>query len=132
MKKILFLLFIAPTLSQELMINSFDSESNFDETYWELDMSGSSGLGYANCSSSNTSHDNNGAVKIEYNVQNEESWGGFTKLSHFHPDANSVYDFSNFNVISFWYYNEAPASQDDRMDLRFVLYDISTSPDNNV
>jgi len=132
MKKLLFISLIFPIISQELIVNSFDNQSNYDDTYWQLDMSGASGLGYANCSSSNISHDNNGAVKIEYNVQNEESWGGFTKLSHFHPDPESVYDFSDFNVISFWYYNELPASEIDRMDLRFVLYDVSTSPNNDV
>ena len=73
MKKLLFIFLIFPIISQELIVNSFDNQSNYDDTYWQLDMSGASGLGYANCSSSNISHDNNGAVKIEYNVQNEES-----------------------------------------------------------
>ena len=37
-KNILFLLLIAPILSQDLIINSFDSNSDFDNYYWILDL----------------------------------------------------------------------------------------------
>ena len=95
MRKILFLLlFIAPILSQELMINSFDNETDFNDDYWQLDLTGDSDFGYANSSAASMSHDNTGAVRIEYSAHNSEPWGGFTKLSHFHPDPNSVYDLS--------------------------------------
>ena len=132
MKKFLSLIFIIPLLSQDLMINSFDLETDFDSEYFQLDLTGDSSIGYANYGPASISHDGEGAIEIEYSAHNSEGWGGFTKLSHFHPDPDSVYDFSGFNTISFWFYNEAPASQMDRMDLRFVLFDISTSPDNNV
>ena len=131
-KYIIFLLFIVPAISQDLIINSFDNSSDFDEDYWILDLTGDSEIGYANYNEASISHDNQGALEIEYSVHNSEIWGGFTKLSHFHPDPNSVYDFTGFNTISFWYYNTVPANQSDRMDIRFVLFDISTSPDNNV
>ena len=132
MKKIMFLLFLTPIFSQDLIINSFDVESDFDSEYFQLDLTGDSSIGYANYGPANASYDGNGAIEIEYSAHNSEDWGGFTKLSHFHPDPDSVYDFSGFNTISFWFYNDVPASQFDRMDLRFVLFDISTSPDNNV
>ena len=132
MKSLLFILLIFPILSQELIINSFDSELDFNENYWTLDLTGESGLGYANYSESSISHDQNGAIQFDYSIHNSEDWGGFTKLSHFHPDPNSVYDLSDFNALSFWYYNEIPASPEDRAEIRFVLYDISTSLDNNV
>ena len=131
-KNILFILLIAPILSQDLIINSFDSNSDFDNDYWILDLTGDSELGYANYSESNISHDNEGAIEIDYSVHNSEIWGGFTKLSHFHPNPESVYDFSDYNTISFWYYNILPASEPERMDIRFVLFDISSSLDNNV
>ena len=131
-KHIIFLLFLVPLISQDLIINSFDSNSDFDNDYWILDLTGDSQLGYANYSESTLSYDNQGAVEIDYSAHNSEIWGGFTKLSHFHADPNSVYDFSDFNTISFWYYNISPASESERMDIRFILYDISTSLDNNV
>ena len=114
------------------MINSFDSQSDFDEDYWIMDLTGDDEIGYANYSESSINHDGLGAIRFDYSAHNSEIWGGFTKLSHFHPNPESVYNLSDYNTISFWYYNESPASQEDRMDLRFVLYDISTSDDNNV
>ena len=132
MKTLLFILLTIPILSQELMINSFNSESDFNENYWILDLTGDSELGYANYSESSISHDGIGAIQFDYSIHNSEDWGGFTKLSHFHPDQNSVYDLSDFNAISFWFYNEAPASLEERTEIRFVLYDISTSPNNDV
>ena len=100
-KYIIFLLFIVPAISQDLIINSFDNSSDFDEDYWILDLTGDSEIGYANYNEASISHDNQGALEIEYSVHNSEIWGGFTKLSHFHPDPNSVYDFTGFNTISF-------------------------------
>ena len=129
---IILLLLIAPIISQDLMLNSFDSESDFDEDYWILDLTGDSQIGYVNYNEANISHDGLGAIILDYSIHNSEIWGGFTKISHFHPDPNSVYNLSDFNTISFWYYNESPASPENRTEVRFVLYDISTSPDNNV
>ncbi len=132
MNKYILLIFIIPIVAQDLMINSFDEQSDFDNNYWQLDLTGDSNIGYANYAPASTSHDGTGAIEIEYSAHNSENWGGFTKLSHFHPDPDSVYDLTGFNTISFWFYNDFPASQSDRMDLRFVLFDISTSLDNNV
>ena len=36
MKKIFFLLFLTPLISQELMINSFNNNLDYDENYWGL------------------------------------------------------------------------------------------------
>lgn len=132
MKKIFFLLFLTPLISQELMINSFNNDLDYDENYWVLDQSGDSEIGYINFSESAISHDNVGAIKFDYSIHASEVWGGFTKISHFHPDQNSVYDLSDYNTISFWYYNEIPASVQNITEIRFVLYDVSTSSDNNI
>ena len=114
------------------MINSFDSDEDFDEDYWILDFAEGNEFGYANYSEASISHDQIGAIQFDYSIHNSVDFGGYTKLSHFHPDPNSVYDLSDFNAISFWFYNEAPASLEGRTEIRFVLFDISTSADNNV
>ena len=132
MKKLLFILLIFPIIAQELMINSFDSDEDFDEDYWILDFAEGNEFGYANYSEASISHDQIGAIQFDYSIHNSVDFGGYTKLSHFHPDPNSVYDLSDFNAISFWFYNEAPASLEGRTEIRFVLFDISTSADNNV
>jgi len=132
MKKILFLISIFPLFAQEFLINSFNDISDYDDQYWVSDQTGDSEIGYVNFLDSPISHDNDGAIKFDYSIHVSEIWGGFVKISHFHPDENSVYDLSEFNTISFWYYNEVAASVPDLTEIRFVLYDISTSLDNNV
>ena len=83
------------------MINSFDLETDFDSEYFQLDLTGDSSIGYANYGPANISHDGEGAIEIEYSAHNSEGWGGFTKLSHFHPDPDSVYDFSDLTQFHF-------------------------------
>ena len=65
MKKLLFVFFIFPIVSQELMINSFDSQSDFDEDYWIMDLTGDDEIGYANYSESSINHDGLGAIRLD-------------------------------------------------------------------
>lgn len=69
-----------------------------------------------------------GAFKMEYSAHNTEGWGGYTKLEHWNPDSNGVYDFSNYDSILVWYYNAVPQSLPGRVHLRFNLHDVSDSP----
>ncbi len=69
-----------------------------------------------------------GAFKMEYSVHNTEGWGGYTKLEHWNPDSNGVYDFSNYDSIMVWYYNAVPQSLPGRVHFRFNLHDVSNSP----
>ncbi len=72
-----------------------------------------------------------GAFQMEYSVQNKEVWGGYTKIEHWDPDSNGVYDWSNYDSIEVWYYNAVPQSLPGRAHLRFNLHDVSNSPNGN-
>ncbi len=72
-----------------------------------------------------------GAMKLEYSAQNIEGWGGYAKLEHWNPDSNAVYDFSNYDSISFCYYNDVKQSLTGRVELRFNLHDVSNSENGN-
>ncbi|MBU4446165.1 MAG: hypothetical protein L6422_02200, partial [Candidatus Marinimicrobia bacterium] len=72
-----------------------------------------------------------GAMQLEYSVHNTEGWGGYSNIRHWHPDTNSVYDWSAYDSISFWYYNSVPQSLPGRVELRLNLHDVSNSPDGN-
>ncbi len=70
------------------------------------------------------------ALGYEWQVQRAESWGGFTKYEIWHPDSFSVWDFSAFENLSLWYYNETPSSDPGRIHLRLQLFDVSDAPVN--
>jgi hypothetical protein len=69
-----------------------------------------------------------GAMRLEYGAHNAESWGGYAKIEHILP-GSEVYDWSAWDSISFWYYNEVPQSLVGRINLRFELYEVSDVPD---
>ena len=70
MRKLLFILLIFPIIAQELMINSFDSDEDFDEDYWILDFAEGNEFGYANYSEASISHDQIGAIQFDYSIHN--------------------------------------------------------------
>ena len=72
-----------------------------------------------------------GAFKMDYSVHNKEGWGGYTKIEHWNPDSNAVYDWSNYDSIEVWYYNAVPQTLPGRVHFRFCLHDVSDSPDGN-
>ncbi len=72
-----------------------------------------------------------GALQIDYSVHNAESWGGYSKFEHWHPDSGSTYDFSAYDSISIKYYNSVPQSLADRVSLRMCLQDVSDSPNGD-
>ncbi len=69
-----------------------------------------------------------GAIQMEWSAHNIEGWGGYSKLEHWHPDSLGVYDFSNYDSISFWYYNAVPQSDGGSTHFRFNLQECSDSP----
>ncbi|RMF10870.1 MAG: T9SS C-terminal target domain-containing protein [Candidatus Neomarinimicrobiota bacterium] len=76
-------------------------------------------------------HEGTGAMQLDWSAHNTESWGGYSKLEHWNPDSNGVYDLSAYDTISFWYYNAVPQSLPTRTHLRFNLQEVSDSPNGN-
>ena len=72
-----------------------------------------------------------GAMKVDYSVHNTESWGGYSKIEHWHPDTNAVYDFTGFDSISVMYYNSVPQSLAGRITFRLCLHDVSHAENGN-
>lgn len=141
MKQILILLLLVTglTFAQEEIINSFDSASP-DTNYWAFfDNHGgqhfqtNDGADVANgfiliSHVTDNKIEGSGALRLDYSAHNTESWGGYTKLEHWHPDSNSVYDFSLYDTLSLWYNNITPQSLSGRVHLRVNLHDVSDSP----
>lgn len=125
--------------AQEQIINSFDAEHP-DTNYWQyFDNQGGqhyqtsenadSALGWMVLTyPSDNVAEGTGAMSIEYSAQNIESWGGYTKLEHWNPDSNGVYDWSMYDTVSFWYNNVVPQSESGRVHVRFNIHDASNSP----
>ena len=125
-------LVLAVGISYGQVINTFDAEP--DTTYWAFFMGDN-----ASADSSAVDHsivadpvfEGAGAMKLEYSAHNSESWGGFSKIEHWHPDSNATYDFTGYDSISFWYYNAVPQSAAGKVHLRFNLHDVSDSENGN-
>ncbi len=64
-------------------------------------------------------------MRLDYSAQNIESWGGYTKLEHWNPDSNGVYDWSLYDTLSVWYNNIVAQRFTGRVHLRINLHDVS-------
>lgn len=78
-------------------------------------------------------YEGGGAMRIDYSVHNSESWGGYSKLQHFHPDTLSTgtYDWSLYDSLSFSYYNVVPQDSVGRVHLRLNLSDYGDVTDSS-
>ena len=134
MKKLLavFLILVSGIYAQEQIINSFDS-AEADTNYWAFFISdqADSTKGYIDLSYPSTNViEGTGAMKMEYSAHNTESWGGFSKIEHWHLDSNSFYDWSLYDTLSVFYYNEVKQSESGRVHLRINLHDGSENGPN--
>jgi hypothetical protein len=146
MKKsyLFLLLFLASSLlfAQEQILNSFD-EANADTNYWQyFDGQGGqhyqtsdnadSALGWLNVTyPTNEVAEGTGSMLLDYSAHNSESWGGYTKLEHWNPDSNGVYDWSLYDTLSVWYNNTVAQSIPGRVHLRINLHDVSDAATGN-
>ena len=131
MKKLtLFILFFFSglALAQSQVVESFNEPS--DSSYWLYRMADNSdpSIAHVNLSYETDNTINGQAVRVDWAAQNSEVWGGYVKFEHILP-GDQVYDFSAYDSISFWYYNEVPQSLAGRAHVRFELYDVSDVPD---
>lgn len=146
MKKILLsfliMLFSTVLFAQEQLINSYD-QADPDTNYWAF-FDNHGGKHYQTSASADGSKgwinityptdqkiEGAGAMQLEYSAQNIESWGGYTKLEHWNPDSNGVYDWSLYDTLSVWYNNTVPQSEVGRVHLRINLHDVSDASTGN-
>ncbi len=72
-----------------------------------------------------------GALQVEYSVHFREDYGGYTKIEHWHPDTNGVYNFSAYDSISVMYYITEAQSLAGRVEFRLCLHDVSNAENGN-
>jgi len=125
-------------LAQQMVINNFDT-APADTNYWayfdnhggqhyQTSDNADSAKGWIKISYiDNPLYEGAGAMKLEWSAHNIESWGGYTKLEHWNPDSLGVYDWSAYDSLVIWYYNEVPSSTPSTVHLRINLHDVSDS-----
>ncbi|MBI89791.1 MAG: hypothetical protein CMG60_06865, partial [Candidatus Marinimicrobia bacterium] len=108
------------------IVNNFDADD--DGNYWNdgqvFNYNADPDYAYVNINHvTDNSWAGPGSVELQYSVHNTESWGGFTRIGHRHPDLNGLYDWSEFDTLSFAYYINESASIPERVHVRFNLLD---------
>ncbi len=132
MRKFIFL-FLLSALSisvfgQTQIINDFEDPQ--DTTFWGI----VSGDNSTDTTKMDLTFQTDNAVKgsavsVDWRAEDSESWGGFVKFEHYAPDS-MVFDWSAYDTVSFWYYNELPQSAVSDVHVRFNLYEVSDVPDS--
>ncbi len=135
MKKLLlfsiFLLSASFIWAQTQVVENFEEPA--DSTYWGYVTAPSSSAdsAYTNLTFQSATAVSGNAVQVDWSAQNSEGYGGFVKFEHILPDSQ-VYDFSAYDSISFYYYNQTPQTLPGRAHVRFELYDVSDVADTNL
>ncbi|NQT24730.1 T9SS type A sorting domain-containing protein [candidate division KSB1 bacterium] len=65
------------------------------------------------------------AMWLDWGAPHDQSWGGGSYLGHTHWDSLNAYDWSDYDSIAFWYYNDNPSSIPGAVHVRFNLGDVS-------
>ncbi|APF19197.1 hypothetical protein Calab_3510 [Caldithrix abyssi DSM 13497] len=139
MKRILLLILIVPLwlfAQEQVLFDDFDAapaDTNFwawfdnhGGQHYQTNTNADSAYGWIHYEYVNDIvYSGAGALKLEYSAHNTESWGGYTKVEHWNPDSNGVYNWSNYDSIMVWYYNAVPQSLPGRVHFRFNLHDVS-------
>ena len=131
MRKFTFLfLFIALSsfvVAQTQIVEDFEDPN--DTTYWPV-VAGDNAtvLTKADITYQSTNSVEGSALTLDWVAENTESWGGFVKIEHYAPDAE-MYNWSAYDTVSFWFYNEVPQSVPGDVHLRFNLYEASEVDD---
>ncbi len=125
MKKYLlfFAVLLVPVfLAAQLQLNSFDTVP--DTSYWEV--YGNEGVNHTYLHFLNETsevHEGTGALRVEWQDQCYDQWGGWIGMVRSNPDSGAVYDFSPYTDITLWYYNAVPQSQSGQVEFRIILND---------
>ncbi len=129
MKKLYFvigLLLLVPCLAfGQMVINSFDGHP-----YWggqvdrDENIETKAIISYV----SDPVFSGGAAMRIDWGCTHDQSWGGGCYLNHIRPDSQ-VFDFSGYDSLIIWYYNDIPSSLPGKVHLRFNLGEVSDAPD---
>jgi hypothetical protein len=126
--------FILPAFIFGQTVYNFDVEP--DTSFWDFEISESadSTLSYTSLSYiTDEVSEGSGAMRIDYSAHNIESWGGYAKVYHYHPDAEmgGAYDWTGYDNLSIDYYNQTAQSEASSVHLRINLSDYAGAPDSS-
>lgn len=65
------------------------------------------------------------AMWLDWGVTHDQDWGGGSYLNHVHYDSLEAYDWSAYDSVAFWYYNDVPSSIPGAVHVRFNLGEVS-------
>lgn len=127
--------------AQELQLDSFDAAHADTNHYMWFDLTGAH-YGFSDNAHTDTGYINltyptadkvegAAAMQMEWSVHNTEGWGGYTKLEHWHPDSNAVYNWAGFDSIAFSYNNIDAQDSVGRVHFRLNLHEVSHSTGGN-
>ncbi len=74
-------------------------------------------------------HEGSHAMKMDYAVQNSESYGGFYKIERWYPDTTKYWDLTNFDSLYIWFYNSIAQDSIGAVEFRLQMFDASNSAD---
>lgn len=126
----LVMLVAGTVMGQEKLINEFDAAP--DSGYFYLDMNAmadSTVTKFDMTFPTNNVQSGTAAMRVDYNVTNTDSYGGYVKVEHW-ADSGAYFDWSDYENLTVWYYTEKPGSLPGRAHLRINLSDGSDVADN--
>ena len=135
MKKLIssFAVLLLPVFIYGQVIDNFEAEP--DTSHWDYDISSNAdpALSYVNPSYvTDPVNEGSMALQLDYSAHNIESWGGYAKVYHLHPDVatGGTYDWTGYDSISVSYYNSSPQSEAGAVHLRLNLSDYAGITDD--
>ncbi len=70
-----------------------------------------------------------GALRVDWSVEDSYQYGGYARLKHVLPPDSGLYDWSAYDTLSLWYYNDLPQELVGRSSMRLTLLEASDAPD---
>lgn len=110
--------------TERLVINGFDTIAGpIPENYWYNLASTGSSVAYEYVTSPRM--EGNGAIRINYSLQQTQTWGAYASLGHVLLGMHTSYSLAGCSQISLSYLVERPGTLPGRGSLRLVLMDSS-------
>ena len=124
-------LLLFPLLVQaQYVLNNFDTmpPDTFSSVYGNDDANST----YLRFSNETTEvHEGTGALRVEWQNQAYDLYGGWIGMTQSHPDSGGVYDYSLYTDMALWYYNEVQQSVTGAVEFRVILNDAGPESDGD-
>ena len=123
----LLLLSFSGILKSQTVFDSFDTPIESNYTVNNGGLSDSSRFSYY--LEKEIVSEGEGALGLKYTVESIAEWGGGCQLRLVHPDASGVWDLSDYESLSFDFYNKVPSSESGRALVQVLLFEASDVDD---